>query len=82
MTQVKPIGVFTVKEPQRILILDEIIHCIHGSQWILNQVLIIRCAPGLEHNKGWTFNASQMTNTTIFVIEIEMKRVWKIRDGK
>jgi hypothetical protein len=82
MTQVKPIGVFTIKEQQRILILDEIIHCIHGSQWILNQVLIIRCALGLEHNKGWTFDASQMTNTTIFVIEIEMKRVWKIRDEK
>jgi hypothetical protein len=71
MTQVKPIDVFTVKEPQRILILDKIIHCIHGSHWILNQVLIIRYAPGLEHNKGWTSDASQMTNTTIFVTEIE-----------
>jgi hypothetical protein len=52
MTQVKPIGVFTVKELQQILIVDKIIHCIHGSQWILNQLLIIRYAPGLEHNKG------------------------------
>jgi hypothetical protein len=74
MTQVKPIGVFTVKEPQQILILDEIIHYIHGSQWILNQVLIIRCASGLEY-KGWTFDASQMTNTTIFVTKIEIKKV-------
>jgi hypothetical protein len=82
MTQVKPIGVFTFKEPQRILILDEIIHCIHGSQSILNQVLIIRYAPGLEHNEAWTLDASQMTSTTIFVTEIEMKRVRKIRDGK
>jgi hypothetical protein len=82
MTQVKQIGVFAIKEPQRILILDEIIHCIHGSQWILNQVLIIRCVLGLEHNKRWTFDASQMTNTTIFVTKIEMKRVWKIKDGR
>jgi hypothetical protein len=80
MTQVKPIGVFTVKELQRILILDKIIHCIHGSQWILNQALIIHCTPGLEHNKGRTFDASQTTITTTFVTEIEMKQAWKIRD--
>jgi hypothetical protein len=64
MTQVKPIGVFTVKELQRILILDKIIHCILGLQWILNQSLIIRCAPGLEHNKG-TIDASQTTTTQL-----------------
>jgi hypothetical protein len=28
--------VFTVKELQRIVILNRIIHYIHGSQWIFN----------------------------------------------